>query len=156
MLLPRGHLQSPGCSAWLPVSRCPCPRRDTEPGPGLQHTGRLCCAQASLALTCDPRYRKDAANASSPGAACLDLVGRGSFPWARFPVLTSVSPPAPPERRFLGPGLLDMDLQARFSRHTLPEVSPRLDASLVLPGALPISPVPAEGLPYQHSTVWKL
>ncbi|XP_041343981.1 uncharacterized protein LOC121364636 isoform X1 [Pyrgilauda ruficollis] len=77
MLLPRGHLQSPGCSAWLPVSRCPCPRRDTEPGPGLQHTGRLCCAQASLALTCDPRYRKDAANASSPGAACLDLVGRG-------------------------------------------------------------------------------
>ncbi|XP_058704518.1 ubiquitin-conjugating enzyme E2 D2 isoform X1 [Poecile atricapillus] len=28
------------------------------------------------ALTCDPRYRKDAANASSPGAAWLDLVGR--------------------------------------------------------------------------------
>lgn len=82
-----------------------------------------------------------------------------SFPWAQFPVLTSVSSPAPPGRRFPGPGLLGMDLQARFSRHTLPKVSQArcpAGGSQLLPGALPISPVPAEGLPYQHSAVWKL
>lgn len=52
-------------------------------------------------------------------------------------MLTSVSSPAPPEWRFLGHGLLDTDLQAWFSRHTLPEVSPRLDASVVVPSRFP-------------------
>lgn len=58
-----------------------------------------------------------------------------SISQAPFPVLTSVSSAAPPEWRFLGPGLLDMALQARFCRHTLPEVSPRL--SVVLPSCFP-------------------
>lgn len=33
--------------------------------------------------------------------------------------------------------MLDMDLQAWFSWHTLPEVSPRLDASVVVPSCFP-------------------
>lgn len=43
---------------------------------GGELTG-LIFSRLRWALTCDPRYRKDAANASSPGAAWLDLVGRG-------------------------------------------------------------------------------
>lgn len=43
---------------------------------GGELTG-LIFSRLRLALTCDPHYRKDAANAMSPGAGWLDLVGRG-------------------------------------------------------------------------------
>jgi len=66
------------------------PGAGTEDRPGSETTGVAgACAQEGgelrglifsrlpSALTCDPRYRKDAASALSPGAGWLDLVGRG-------------------------------------------------------------------------------
>ena len=59
-----------------------------RPGSGTTGTAGACAQEGGeltglifsrlrSALTCDPRYRKDAANVSSPGAGWLDLVGRG-------------------------------------------------------------------------------
>lgn len=79
----RGALPSPGAVGTPPGA-------GTAGVPGVGTTGMAgACAQEGgeltglifsrlrSALTCDPRYRKDAASASSPGAGWLDLVGRG-------------------------------------------------------------------------------
>lgn len=86
-------LLHPAPAAGTPVGTTAVPRGGGHPSrhwPGSGTTGTAgACAQRGgeltglifsrlhSALTCDPRYRKDAASALSPGAAWLDLVGRG-------------------------------------------------------------------------------
>lgn len=82
LLSPRGVGIPPGAAttAWSPQL--------AKPGSGTAGTAGACAQEGGeltglifsrlhSALTCDPRYRKDAANASSPRAGWLDLVGRG-------------------------------------------------------------------------------
>lgn len=97
----------------------------------------------------DPQGRSGHASFSRPSSLLLALGSLfkltwfpqldfpGSFPWAGSPVLTSVSSPAPPGRRSLGPGLLAEDLRARFCGHTVPGVAPRLRAPPAAPGCFP-------------------
>lgn len=114
------------------------PRHDPQGQSGHAHFSR----SRSLPLAPWAHFSSSTCSAWFP-----QLHFPGSFPWAQFPVLTSVSSPAPPEWRFLGHGSLDTGLQARFSRHTSPEVSPGLGASRGSPhqpGASRGPPLPAQ------------
>lgn len=79
----------------------------------------------------------------------------GSIPCAHLCELSGTSRMEVPWAWLAGHGSPGLVLQAHLARG-VSQARCLGGGSQPLPGALPISPVPAEGLPYQHSTVWKL